>query len=113
VYNMSPSILQLASPPKTDVEKNRSSSGKSTSTTAVIFGENKLNENPTTKNLTFSQSICDYSQEKAKLPVEIVWRNVLIYSYLHVASFYGVYLFVCGQVRWITVIWSKYEFVTS
>ncbi|ODN03861.1 Acyl-CoA Delta(11) desaturase [Orchesella cincta] len=38
--------------------------------------------------------------------VDIVWRNVFLFVYLHVFSAYGLYLLFTGQVLWQTVIWT-------
>lgn len=40
--------------------------------------------------------------------VDIVWRNVFLFIYLHILSAYGLYLLVTGQVMWQTIIWSKF-----
>ena len=38
---------------------------------------------------------------------DIVWKNVYLFIYLHIASAYGLYLLVTGQVMWQTIIWGK------
>lgn len=40
-------------------------------------------------------------------PVKIVWRNVFLFVYLHLAAVYGGYLFITGQVMWQTFLWGK------
>lgn len=42
-----------------------------------------------------------------EFPVQIVWRNVGLFAYLHLATIFGLYLFVTGQVMWKTAIWGK------
>ncbi len=39
--------------------------------------------------------------------VEMVWRNVILFAYLHTAALYGGYLWVSGQVMWQTFVWGK------
>jgi len=41
-------------------------------------------------------------------PVEIVWRNVALFVYLHMAGAYGGYLFLTGSVMWQTALWGEY-----
>jgi stearoyl-CoA desaturase (delta-9 desaturase) len=42
--------------------------------------------------------------EARKEPIVIVWRNVFVFTYLHLAAFYGLYLcFV--DVKWATLAW--------
>jgi hypothetical protein len=42
-------------------------------------------------------------------PLEIVWRNVWLFVYLHAAALVGLYLFFTGQVQWKTLIWSMMQ----
>lgn len=42
--------------------------------------------------------------------IDLVWRNIYLFIYLHIAAAYGLYLFVTGQVMWQTVIWGEYIF---
>jgi stearoyl-CoA desaturase (delta-9 desaturase) len=39
-------------------------------------------------------------------PLQIVWRNVGLFIYLHTAAAYGAYLWLSGQVMWQTFIWG-------
>jgi stearoyl-CoA desaturase (delta-9 desaturase) len=39
-------------------------------------------------------------------PVVIVWRNVLVFIYLHLAALYGLYL-CFTDVTWATLVWCK------
>lgn len=36
----------------------------------------------------------------------IVWRNVILFLYLHSAALYGGYLWISGQVMWQTFLWG-------
>lgn len=45
------------------------------------------------------------SREKSKYVRRIVWRNVVIFLYLHIASLYGIYL-ACTSAKWMTVIFA-------
>lgn len=42
-----------------------------------------------------------------EVPLEIVWRNVALFAYLHIAAVYGLYLFLTGQVMWQTFLWGR------
>jgi len=39
-------------------------------------------------------------------PIEIVWRNVALFVYLHTAAAIGLYFLFTGQVQWRTVLWT-------
>lgn len=39
--------------------------------------------------------------------VDIVWRNIILFTYLHTAALYGGYLWVTGQVMWQTFLWGQ------
>ena len=44
--------------------------------------------------------------DKIQPKMQIVWRNVVIYIYFHVAALYGLYLgFV--SAKWPTIAWGK------
>lgn len=45
-----------------------------------------------------------------KRELQIVWRNVAIFAYLHTAAVYGAYLFLT-QAKWATCAFGKYIFV--
>ena len=36
-----------------------------------------------------------------------VWRNIIIFAYLHMAAVYGAYLVVSGQAKLWTNIWGR------
>jgi len=44
-------------------------------------------------------------------PLEIVWRNVWLFAYLHAAALVGLYLLAIGQVQWKTVVWGKLKYI--
>lgn len=48
------------------------------------------------------------SEEKSSgdPPLQIVWRNVLIFIYLHAAALYGFYLCFTAA-KWATLSWCK------
>ena len=55
----------------------------------------------------------DSTQQQAEIPLidqtfptVIVWKNVLLFIYLHAAAIYGAYLFVTGQVYLLSFIWG-------
>lgn len=45
-----------------------------------------------------------------KRELQIVWKNVAIFSYLHIAAVYGAYLFFT-QAKWATCVFGKYIFL--
>lgn len=74
---------------------------------------------PENKDLTQSitQRMTEQKNEKSEdkvdvmsLPskVDLVWRNIYLFIYLHAAAAIGLYLLVTGQVMWQTIIWSKF-----
>lgn len=44
-------------------------------------------------------------------PVKIVWRNVILMSFLHLAALYG--LMILPSVSSLTLIWSEYVYSDS
>jgi len=42
-----------------------------------------------------------------KRPLQLVWRNILLFGYLHLAAVYGGYLFF-AKAKWATVFFCKY-----
>jgi len=38
--------------------------------------------------------------------LEIVWRNVALFVYLHTAALIGLYFLFTGQVQWKTMLWT-------
>lgn len=46
------------------------------------------------------------SSESGDAPLQIVWRNVLIFIYLHAAALYGFYLCFTAA-KWATLSWCK------
>lgn len=52
------------------------------------------------------------STTQKEQPLQIVWRNVLIFVYLHAAAVYGFYLcFVAA--KWSTLLWCKLVYSNS
>ena len=47
------------------------------------------------------------SEARKEPPIIIVWRNVFIFIYLHLAAFYGLYLCFTDAVTWATLVWCK------
>jgi hypothetical protein len=43
--------------------------------------------------------------------LDIVWRNVAIFVYLHLAALYGAYLWLSGQVMWQTFLWGNFSII--
>lgn len=49
--------------------------------------------------------IADQVAEKRKF--QIVWRNVVIMSTLHLFFFYGLWTLIAGRTKWQTNVFSK------
>lgn len=43
---------------------------------------------------------------------QIVWRNVLLFGYLHVAALLGAYLSIFSA-KWLTVVWGKCSYFSQ
>jgi hypothetical protein len=43
----------------------------------------------------------------SKLWGQIVWRNVMIFLYVHLAAFYGLYL-AFTETKGLTILWGEY-----
>jgi fatty-acid desaturase len=46
-------------------------------------------------------------------PIQLVWRNIVLFVYLHGAALYGMYLLLTGHIMIQTVIWGFLLFVMS
>lgn len=44
--------------------------------------------------------------------LQIVWRNVTLFAYLHLAALYGAYLLVTSA-KWPTVIWGEFLTIST
>lgn len=42
-----------------------------------------------------------------KQPRKYVWRNIILFAYLHMAALYGGYLFLL-KAKWLTCIFGKF-----
>lgn len=42
-----------------------------------------------------------------KQPLKYVWRNIILFAYLHLAAVYGGYLFLF-KAKWLTCIFGKF-----
>lgn len=54
-----------------------------------------------------STSDTQSSTTKEKVEVQIVWRNVILFAMLHLASLYAIYL-MFTSAKWQTNIFGKY-----
>lgn len=45
-------------------------------------------------------------------PRQLVWRNIILFAYLHVAALYGAYLFLFSA-KWQTDIFGKLIYILS
>ncbi|XP_073992383.1 acyl-CoA Delta-9 desaturase-like [Rhodnius prolixus] len=51
-------------------------------------------------------------QKVQEYKLQIVWRNVLLFAYLHLAAVYGAYLMIF-EAKWFTVAWTILLYYTS
>lgn len=58
---------------------------------------------------TVAEPLIEESKEKPKYVRSIVWRNVLIFAYLHLGALYGVYLAITSA-KLATVIFGELVF---
>ncbi|KFM62060.1 Stearoyl-CoA desaturase 5, partial [Stegodyphus mimosarum] len=49
---------------------------------------------------------------KESAPVKIVWRNVILFAYLHLAALYGLYLMFVSA-KWQTNVFAFFLYITS
>jgi hypothetical protein len=40
-------------------------------------------------------------------PIDLVWRNIMLYTYLHLAAVYGLFQLLTGQVMLQTIAWGN------
>ena len=43
---------------------------------------------------------------------EIVWKNVIIFTYIHLAAIYGMYM-ACWHVKYWSILWCTYHLFVS
>lgn len=46
-------------------------------------------------------------QQADNYPKKLVWRNIILFTYLHIAALYGGYLFLF-HAKWQTDLFGKY-----
>lgn len=56
--------------------------------------------------ITEEDEIAIKTQSKSTYKMQIVWRNVILFALLHIASVYGLYLLIL-KAKWATVAWGK------
>jgi fatty-acid desaturase len=83
--------------------------GSSTASSAMPEGESSLivenNLRNSKKEKEIDPRLLNIHSEYFP-PLEIVWRNVGLFIYLHAAALVGLYFVVTGQVQWRTMIWA-------
>lgn len=55
---------------------------------------------------TFTPPTDPQIQTPEKRPLRLVWRNILLFAYLHLAAIYGLYLAITAA-KWRTLVWGK------
>lgn len=75
-----------------------------------ISSNGKLNNNGSLKS-PISDKNSNIIKESNLIDVDdrlqIVWRNVILFIYLHGAAVYGGYLWLSGEVMWQTFLWGN------
>uniref|UniRef100_T1IHS8 Fatty acid desaturase domain-containing protein n=1 Tax=Strigamia maritima TaxID=126957 RepID=T1IHS8_STRMM len=51
-------------------------------------------------------------ESKEAVPMRIVWRNVVLFTYLHLAAVYGLYLLIF-QAKTLTLVWTYVLYILS
>ena len=67
-----------------------------------------LPEDDVTDTLGLVPAAPEFVHAPEKRRLEIVWRNVILMSALHVGTVAAC--FMIPQAKWYTLIWSKYTF---
>jgi hypothetical protein len=83
-----------------------------------LSSNGKLRSNGSIKSTLISNEDPDIIHAKESYSVEddrlqIVWRNVILFIYLHGAAVYGGYLWLSGEVMWQTFLWGKRKHASS
>jgi tetrahydromethanopterin S-methyltransferase subunit F len=69
-----------------------------------LFGKRKLKN---TKMSVLTTTETQTVQETTKYEWKLIWRNIILYTIMHVTGFYGLYLAVVSA-QWKTILWSEY-----
>lgn len=67
-------------------------------------------EDDCVKDVKASISDASSSTTTEKVPVKIVWRNVILFAYLHLASLYAIYR-MFTSAKWQTNIFGEFLFI--
>jgi stearoyl-CoA desaturase (delta-9 desaturase) len=59
------------------------------------------------KNGSLSRSVSGREMISMPHTLEIIWRNVVVYIYLHLTALYGFYLCFTSATLTATLIWGK------
>lgn len=46
-------------------------------------------------------------QIQPKYPWKFVWRNIILWSLMHLGAFYGLYHIFSLNANWKTILWGK------
>ena len=58
-------------------------------------------------SLDLATNITEQPEPEVKRPpLQIVWRNVILMTALHIGAIYGIYLLPQAKIK--TLVWSKY-----
>jgi len=72
----------------------------------VVTSETKLAEPAAAAN-DFLEKVTDVDGlEDSNYKSKIVWRNVILFSYLHMAAIAGVFMVITGRVMWQTLVFA-------
>lgn len=79
-------------------------------TTNIPENQKLATQSATKKMLEQKTEKSETSLDVMNIPntTELVWRNILLFGYLHAAAVVGLYFLVTRQVMWQTVIWGEF-----
>jgi stearoyl-CoA desaturase (delta-9 desaturase) len=55
-----------------------------------------------------ANNISSLADPNEDAPIHIVWRNVIIFGYFHLAGLYGLYLVLANKVMWQSIVFSMF-----
>jgi stearoyl-CoA desaturase (delta-9 desaturase) len=80
--------------------------------TSATLKEDKANyeeENKTINEDDLAITASTNEEDAQPIKIQIVWKNVVIYIYFHIAALYGIYL-CFASAKWATIPWGNVIF---
>lgn len=101
-----------------DENNRKGSDPQTTKSTSTKDTEDNKDDNSVVRNLLFyqhslinwltkSNSFQSLKPLRKSEPHKYVWRNIIVFLYLHVGTFYGFYLLFTGQAKATTFYFGK------